>query len=66
MFTCIYGCLTPESDSGKALGDINLKEIIETESTIPKEAQNLLLKLLCEDPQLRLSAEEILADEFLN
>ncbi|CAI2385055.1 unnamed protein product [Moneuplotes crassus] len=66
MFTCFYGCPTSKSDSGKALNQISLSDIIESESSVCKEAQVLLLKLLCKDPQLRLSAEEILADDFLN
>lgn len=66
MFTCIYGCPTSKSDSGKALNQISLEEMVESESSVCKEAQALLLKLLCKDPQQRLSAEEILADEMLN
>lgn len=66
MFTCIYGSLTSKTDAGQPLRQVSLAEIVESESSTCGEYKELLLKLLCEDPQQRLTAEEILAEDLLN
>ncbi|CAI2360349.1 unnamed protein product [Moneuplotes crassus] len=65
MFTCIYGCSKSKCNYSKAFDQNRMKETVEFDSLLHDQVKDLLSKMLCEDPQLRLTADEILSNDSL-
>ncbi|CAI2381932.1 unnamed protein product [Moneuplotes crassus] len=65
MFTCIYGYPKSKKDFGKNFSKILMKEKISSDIFVNKKVRDFLVNLLCDDPQRRLTADEIMADEYI-